>query len=426
MHKEPHELGALEAHALIESGRLSAEALARSCLARIEALEPTIGAFVHFDKDHFLGQAQLSDQEGRAGPLRGLPVGIKDIFDTVDLPTEYGSPIYENFQPRRDAAVAMIRRAGGVIAGKTTTTEFAGLAPTPTRNPRHLDHTPGGSSAGSAAAVAAGMVPLAIGTQTGGSIIRPAAYCGVVGFKPSFGSIERTGVRPAVETLDTIGVFARSVPDAAHLFAVLAGQPSAGLDAASEPMAPRIGLCRTLQWSAASPIIQEALLDAAVLMGTAGAECRDFNLPTVFQDLMEAQRVIMMHGSLLSTLSEYHHQPDALSPETMGFIQAGLRLSPGDVEHAWSLFNEARIQLAEAMDTIDVLMTPAVPDTAPLGLSSTGDAIFNKLWTALGLPAITLPFGTAPNGLPLSVQIVGKSGRDADLLNYSRWIETRI
>jgi Asp-tRNA(Asn)/Glu-tRNA(Gln) amidotransferase A subunit family amidase len=427
MDKEPFEIGVLEALSLLRAGRLGVEALVRSCLERIDAMEPSVGAFVRFDRDFVLDQARRIGGEDGQGPLWGLPVGIKDIFDTIDLPTEYGSAIYEGFRPRRDAtAVATIRRAGGVIAGKTTTTEFAGLAPTPTRNPKHLEHTPGGSSAGSAAAVAAGMVPLAIGTQTGGSIIRPAAYCGIVGFKPSFGSIDRTGVRPAVETLDTIGVFARSVADAAHLFAVLAGERVQLFGGPGEPVVPRIGLCRTLQWNSAAPVIQHSLLDVAEILRQAGADCIDFHVPLIFEGLIEAQRVIMMHGTLLSTLSEYHHQPTLLSRQTMELVQAGLTISPDEVRRAWALFERARVFLSESMETIDILITPSVPDTAPRGLTSTGDAVFNKLWTALGVPAVTLPFGDAANGLPLSVQLIGKRGLDNELLGYARWVEANL
>ncbi|TGN61854.1 amidase [Paracoccus liaowanqingii] len=421
-----HDLDARTVLALIDTGTIRAEDLVQSCLDRIDAREPLIGAFAYLDPEQAMAEARRADANRDAGRLRGLPVGIKDIFDTLDMPTEYGSEIYQGFRPRRNAtAVARIRQAGGIIPGKTATTEFAGLCPSKTRNPRNTEYSPGGSSSGSAAAVADRMLPLAIGTQTGGSIIRPAAFCGVVGYKPSFGMIDRTGVRPAVESLDTIGVFARCVGDAALLASVLGGDPQLG-DSADRDFVPRIGLCRTRQWNDADADSQKAVQIAAQKLQSSHGVLRDFTTPQVFHDLLESIATIYNYGTLNSTMSEYLHNPSQLSAETLQLIEAGLQVTPQALCSARQHVAQAACAFDQVMvdSGFDVLITPATVGEAPQGLTSTGDSLFNKVWTALGVPALTIPHLTGANGLPLGLQIIGRRNDDRRVTASAAWIES--
>jgi amidase len=282
---------ALEAARRIADGSLTSEALVRACLERISEREPVVRAWQHLDLDAALKIARQVDQFG-SGPLKGIPIGVKDIIDTADMPTGYGSPLYETFRPPRDAAcVALARHAGALILGKTVTTEFAYFQPGRTRNPHDPARTPGGSSSGSAAAVASGMVPLAFGTQTAGSIIRPASFCGCVGYKPTFGLIDRTGVRPFADSLDTIEVFASTVQDAAFFASTIAGRPD--LRITDEVFRPRIGLTRTHAWEAAEPATATAIDEAAARLRATGLEVREVALPDRWRGLLEAQKTIM-------------------------------------------------------------------------------------------------------------------------------------
>jgi Asp-tRNA(Asn)/Glu-tRNA(Gln) amidotransferase A subunit family amidase len=401
---------ALEAARRIADGSLTVEALLKACLERIGQREPHVQAWQHLDADAALERARHVDRFG-SGPLKGIPVGVKDMIDTADMPTGYGSPIYESYRPQRDAAcVAMARQAGAVILGKTVTTEFAYFQPGKTRNPRDPGRTPGGSSSGSAAAVADGMVPLAFGTQTAGSVIRPASFCGCVGYKPTFGVIDRTGVRPFSDNLDTVGVFARTVEDAGFFASVLAGRPD--LHIGGEAIRPCVGLTRTHEWSAAEPAVAAVLEEATTRLRTAGVEVREVALPERWRGLQEAQKTIMAFEAARACAPDLLNAADRLSVKLRDFLEAGTRVTPEAYEAARELVAEARADLPDVVDGLDVLLTPGAPGEAPRGLEATGDPVFNRIWTALGVPCISVPGLTGPSGMPVGVQVVGRWGDD--------------
>jgi Asp-tRNA(Asn)/Glu-tRNA(Gln) amidotransferase A subunit family amidase len=407
-------LTALEAARRIADGSLTSEALVRACLDRIGEREPLVQAWQHLDMDAALNMARHLDQFG-SGPLKGIPIGVKDIIDTADLPTGYGSPLYETFRPPRDAAcVALARHAGALILGKTVTTEFAYFQPGKTRNPHDPDRTPGGSSSGSAAAVASGMVPLAFGTQTAGSIIRPASFCGCVGYRPTFGLIDRTGVRPFADSLDTVGVFATTVGDAAFFASVIAGRPN--LRIADEAFRPRIGLTRTHAWEVAEPASATALDEAAARLRAAGLEVREVALPDRWRGLLEAQKTIMAFDAARSHAPEMLTASDRLGAKLRELLEAGALIAPEDYDAARALVAEARTGFSDVVDGLDVLLTLSAPGEAPEGLGATGDPIFNRIWTALGVPCISVPGLTGLSGMPVGVQVVGRWGDDQRML----------
>jgi Asp-tRNA(Asn)/Glu-tRNA(Gln) amidotransferase A subunit family amidase len=418
---QPHGLSAAEAARRIAARELTSEALVASCLERIAAREPEVQAWAWLDREAALAQARARDRQSPRSPLHGVPVGIKDVIDTADMPTEYNSPIYRGYRPRWDAAcVALLRLAGCVILGKTVTTEFANNHPARTRNPRDPAHTPGGSSSGSAAAVADFMVPLALGTQTGGSTIRPAAYCGVVGLKPSFNTINRAGLKFVAESLDTIGVLARSPEDASLGLQVLSGRdlpdfaPHGGRSA-------RIGLCRTPRWGEADGATQAAVEGAARLLARAGARVGEFELPEGCAQLFEDHGVIMHYEAARALAWEYHSHADEISASLRPRIEEGWRLPRDAYDAARRLARDCRRRLAEAMRDYDFLLTPSAPGEAPATLATTGSSVFNRLWTLLGVPCVTLPFGRGSRGLPLAVQLVGSFDDDTGLLGWSHW-----
>jgi len=352
--------------------------------------------------------------------LHGIPVGIKDIFDTADMPTEYNSSIYRGHRPRADAAaVTLLRQAGCVILGKTATAEFANLHPPVTRNPRNPAHTPGGSSSGSAAAVADRMVPLALGTQTAGSVIRPAAFCGVVGLKPSFGSINRAGVKPVSDTLDTIGLFSNTVEDAAQALHVLSGRPVP--DFAARIAAPRIGFARTSRWNDSDAATHAALESAATRLAGAGADVRDATLPAAAEAFFEALSLIMNFESARALAWERSKHREAISATLLKRLDEGWAMPRERYDNARRTARDARRQFADLMRGFDFLLTPSARGEAPKGLASTGDSLFNRVWTLLGVPCITLPCGSGPNGLPLGMQLVAAIEQDTALLAHAHW-----
>ncbi len=424
----PARLGANSAAAKIKAGELSSEALVQACLDRAADREPQIRAWSWLDADAALAQARACDRAvGPKGPLHGVPVGVKDVIDTADMPTAYGSAIYKGYHPRADAAcVSLARAAGAVILGKTETAEFASIHPAATRNPLAPAHTPGGSSSGSAAAVADFMVPLALGTQTGGSTIRPAAFCGVVGYKPSFNRINRAGLKFSAESFDTIGLFARSVDDIALLAHVMSGQERLGDAELREVKAPRIGLCRTSRWSQASSQMREAIESAAQQMAAAGADVELVELVPDFEQLHEAHALIMQYEAARATAWEYRVHGDLLSPAFHRRMRAGLAIPYERYEGALRQAESGRQDFADVWGELDVLITPSAVDEAPLGLENTGDAVFNRIWTLLGVPCVHLPFGTGTAGLPLGLQVVGRRQDDVATLTCARWIEDRL
>ena len=415
-----HRLSAAEAARAIHAGRLTSEKLVAACLERIAARDGELAAWIHVNADVSLAQARALDRQAPQGPLHGIPVGIKDIIDTADMPTGYGSPIYRGHRPSADAAaVALLRRSGCVILGKTATAEFANLHPPATRNPRNPAHTPGGSSSGSAAAVADHMVPLALGTQTGGSMIRPAAFCGVIGLKPSFGSINRTGVKPVSDSLDTLGSFTNSVEDAGLAQHLLCGRSAPDFSAKSA--APRIGFARTLRWKDADAATHAALESAAGRLAAAGADVKDAALPPAAEALFDAQGLIMDFEAARALAWEQENHRDAISATLRTRLERGWAISRAQYDEARQTARDARRQFADLMRGFDLLMTPSAKGEAPLGLASTGDSLFNRVWTLLGTPCVTLPSGSGPQGLSLGIQLVAAYEQDTALLVHAQW-----
>jgi Asp-tRNA(Asn)/Glu-tRNA(Gln) amidotransferase A subunit family amidase len=403
----------------------NSEALVAACLERIAEREPEVHAWAYLDAERALAEARQRDREAPRSPLHGVPVGIKDAIDTADMPTEYNSPIYRGHRPKADAAcVTLLRRAGCVILGKTVTTEFANNHPAATRNPHNLQHTPGGSSSGSAAAVADRMVPLALGTQTGGSVIRPAAYCGVAACKPSFGSINRAGLKFVAESLDTIGVFARTAQELAPLLEVLTARKPT--DPFSKDSKPRVGLCRTPRWRDADAETQASLERAARTLAAAGARVSEFEMPSGSQDLFDRHKAVMGFETARGLAWEYSNFPDQISPTLAPRLQAGWKVTREEYDEMREIARTCRRRLADQMREFDFLLTPSAPGAAPASLASTGDPVFNRAWTLLGVPCVTLPFGSAANGLPLGVQLVGAFDHDMKLVAWAQWAEHRL
>ncbi len=438
------ELGAytaLEARDRIASGTLSAAALCESYLQRIAAREREIGAFAHLDEAQVRAAAKAADDyrgTGRPlGALHGLPVGIKDIIDTADMPTENGTVIDAGRRPRKDAEVVRrLRQAGAIIMGKTVTMELAFFAPGKTRNPHNPAHTPGGSSSGSAAGVAAGFLPLAVGSQTFGSVIRPASFCGVVGFKPSFGLISRAGVRLLAPPLDTVGVFAKTVSDAALIADALTGHDPGDHDSRAEPpprmlekvlaappVTPKLAFVKTPAWDEAEAATQKGFIELAKALGTF---CVEVALPEIFSDWMDALRVLMRAGMAHNLSFYYREGKERLSQPLRSLIEEGQMISAVDYLAAL----DRRAALSHALDQLfeshDAILTPAAPGEAPAGLGSTGNPAFNGLWTLCGVPAVTLPMLQGPKGLPIGVQLVGRRGHDARLLRTAQWLTQRV
>ena len=413
---------AAEAARAIATGRTTSEAVVAACLARIAEREEIVRAWAFLDPEQALAQARACDAAAEsAGPLHGVPVGIKDIFDTADMPTGMGSPIYEGHRPAADAAaVAILRQAGAVILGKTVTAEFAGTHPGPTTNPHDRARTPGGSSQGSAAAVADFMVPVALGTQTGGSVLRPSSYCGIFGFKPSFGTINRSGIKSAAESLDTVGLHARGLDDIALLADVLCGRPPGGIAMLQAP--PRIGLCRTPLWHLAQPETETAIDRAAEAARAAGAAVEPVALPEPFAALAHARRAINDYERARSMAHEWRADRDRLSPAMQETVAAGLAVPHAEYRAARARSRDCRNMLDWLFDDWDALLVPAVNGEAPPGLAYAGDPAFQALWTMLHVPAIALPTHRGPNDLPVGIQLVARRGADDALLAVAGWL----
>ncbi len=418
-------LSALDLARRIETGALTPAAVIDLCVEAIAAREPEIGAFVALDIEAARRRAKSEAAALTAAPLRGLPVGVKDIFDTADLPTEYGSPIYAGHRPVADcAAVSLLRRAGGLVIGKTVTTEFAYMQPAKTRNPRNLEHTPGGSSSGSAAAVAAGMVPIATGTQTGGSVIRPAAYCGVAGFKPSYRLLPTVGIKCFSWSLDTVGLFAAGIADVAFATAAISGR-DLRVDRAA-PSTPRVLVLRTRGWDEASADMRQALERAARAAEAAGATIADIELPDVAQDAFRAQPLIQNFEAFRALAYEYDHHRDQLGPMLRQALDEAAAISAEDYDAARRTTKRARHALNELLGEANVILTPSAPGAAPRSLASTGSPIFNRIWTLMGTPCVNVPGLKDAAGLPLGVQIVGRFGRDRATLEAALFFEAAI
>jgi Asp-tRNA(Asn)/Glu-tRNA(Gln) amidotransferase A subunit family amidase len=436
----PERLSASEAARAIASGALSAEQLVEACLARMREVEPAVQAWHYLDEAHALAQARARDvdrAQGRAiGPLHGVPVGIKDIIDTTDMPTEDGTVLHAGRRPDRDAAVvAQLRAAGAVILGKTVTTECATYAPGKTRNPHDPTRTPGGSSSGSAAAVAAGMVPLAIGTQSNASIIRPASFCGVYGFKPTHGLISRHGILKLSRSLDCVGVFARSLDDIALAAEQLTGfdendpdtQPRARIPfqatlASEPPLAPRVAWVKTPIWERADESTRQAFDELATALG---AQCQEYPLSDTLAQAWDWHRTIMEAEMALHLDAEYEKGRERLSESLRAQLARGREISALAYQRALARVPRLSEGFDELFAAFDAIVTPATRGTAP-PLESTGDPAFGTLWTLAGMPALSLPLMHGPDGLPLGVQLVGRRHDDARLLRTARWLQTQV
>jgi len=418
---ELNRLSATQAAQRLARRELGAEQLLRACFARIEQRDDAVHAWAALDKAQALAQARALDQSATRGVLHGLPFGVKDMFATCDLPTRYGSPIYENCRPPLDAAaVALCREAGAIVAGKTVTTEFATFHPGPTRNPHNLAYTPGGSSSGSAAAVADCMVPFALGTQTAGSIIRPAAYCGVVGYKPSFGRIARAGLKSLADSLDTIGGLARTVDDVA-LFASVLMRDSA-LRELDYDARPRIGMYRTLQWRHTQPETRQAYTRAASALSRAGAHVTELELPPELCALVQVHADIMSVEAAQSLAFERTRHAAQLSGSLQALLDAGAQISADEHRANQARAAQGRIQAESWFEQYDILLAPSASGEAPFIDQGTGDPQFCRVWTLFGAPCVHLPFETGPQGLPVGLQAVGRPGDDRRTLAIARWI----
>jgi Asp-tRNA(Asn)/Glu-tRNA(Gln) amidotransferase A subunit family amidase len=426
----------------IAEGRLTSEELVQACLERIRALEPKVQAWTFLDEEHALAQARAADERKRSGqpigPLHGVPVGVKDIFDTADMPTENCTVLHKGRTPREDAAaVRSLRAAGAAILGKTVTTECAYFSPGKTRNPHNPEHTPGGSSSGSAAAVAAGMVPLALGSQTAGSTIRPASFCGVYGYKPTHGLIPRSGALQLSRTLDHVGLFARTIEDIALLAEQLAGWdekdpdtrprarvPLQALAAEEPPIPPVLAFIKTPQWERADADTREAFGELVEALGDRVEEVE------LFPSALEAwdwQRTIMAAEMAANLEREWRAGKDRLSPQLRELIERGREVRAVDYQRAMGAIVPAVESLDELfMERYDAILTPAALGTAPRGLASTGDPVFCTPWTLLGMPALSVPLMQGANRLPLGAQLVGRRGFDARLMRTARWLVAKL
>ncbi len=437
----PTELSAAEAVRQLRDGDITSEALVTACLERIDAVDGDVQAWAHRDADYALEQARARDAARQSGdpvgPLHGIPVGVKDIFDTGDLPTENGTVLDSGRQAGADCrVVSLLKEAGAVIMGKTVTTELAVYGPGKTRNPHNSDHTPGGSSSGSAAAVAAGMVPLAVGSQTNGSTIRPASYCGVVGFKPSHGLIPRTGILAQSHWLDTVGVFGRSVEDAALIAETLVAFDVGDVDSAARarpplaataveepPLPPTFAFAKTAVWDQADKETQEAFGELSDFLGE---ECDDLDLPDPFDHAVDFHRMIMCADLAKSFAAYYHRGKDELTETLRDMIEEGQKVTAVDYNRAVDWREVLNSGIEQVFERYDAIITPATTGEAPAGLESTGSPAFCTLWTYCGTPAITLPLLTGAGGLPLGVQLVGRRGDDARLLRTANWLAGHV
>jgi Asp-tRNA(Asn)/Glu-tRNA(Gln) amidotransferase A subunit family amidase len=420
-----HEQSASSLVPQLERREITAEQLVRACLDRIEAREGDVQAWEYLAADSALEQARQLDRRPVQGLLHGIPVAVKDLFDTADMPTTYGSPIYASHQPTADAAaVALCRAQGALMLGKTVSTEFATFKPGKTRNPRGVTHTPGGSSSGSAAAVADCMVPLAFASQTAASVIRPAAFCGAVGYKPSFGIVNRTGVKALSDSLDTVGFIARSVDDVALFAAATTGDR--GLLQLDVSHAPRIALCHTHEWPHADEDTHKAFEHVARALAVAGMPIRELQLPLLFSQLMQAQKEIMEFDLVRSLAHERLRQPHLLSDQLNQVLHSGLEI-PVERHYAnLQLAQSARGMVSNAFGAFEVLLAPSAVGEAPDTLTQTGDPVFGRVWTLLGLPCVHLPFFKGRTGMPVGLQVVGRHGEDKVVLRVAKWLMERL
>jgi Asp-tRNA(Asn)/Glu-tRNA(Gln) amidotransferase A subunit family amidase len=409
-------LTAVELHSAVARGESSAEAIARAALARTEEREPTLHAWKLLDAPGLIAMARAVDGGHMPGLLAGVPLGVKDIIDVAGLPTGQGSPLYEGRRADADAwCVARARAAGALFPGKTVTTEFAYFSPGPTTNPHRSTHTPGGSSSGSAAAVAAGMVPVAFGTQTAGSLVRPASFCGVFAIKPGFGHAPMDGIKPFAPSLDTLGWFARDAQDLELMRCAIAGLPFEPL-ALPDAAALRLGVCPTHEWNAIDAGGALVFEEAVRLAARAGLGLQEVAPPPALAGLVQAQKTIMAFEAARSLAAERTHHAASLSAPLRELLDLGAALAPDDYAAARRQAERGRAALPGLFDGIDALLVPSAPGEAPAGLAATGDPVFSRVWTLLGVPCVNVPGLHGPQGLPVGVQLVGRQGGERALL----------
>lgn len=422
----PAKLSITAARRAMDAGNLTAESLMRACLERVDEREQDVLAWVALDRDMALANAKAADASGRQGALGGIPVALKDIIDTADLGTEYNSVIYKGHRPSEDAAcVTAVKEAGGAVIGKTVTTTFAHRNPGPTRNPHNPGHSPGGSSSGSAAAVADFMVPLALGTQTGGSVLRPGAYCGILAYKPAFDAINFGGTKQISASLDTLGFYARSLDDLPIAGAALQGRNDP-LPVADDGKAPKIALVRTTSWDQAQECGRNLVEDVFGKLGAGGAAIREVDLPPPFPGLFDAHTVVGAVEPLTALAWEIENDWDGIPEPTQKLIEEGREFGLEKYVEALALGETCRRQLPEVIDEDEIILTLPAPGEAPEGLSSTGSAEFNRLWTFLHVPCLHIPVDRGPTGLPIGIQLVSRRGSEAHLLGAARWVSRKL
>ena len=428
--REPlYRLSAVRLAQMIAQGEASSEVVTRSFVDAIRGREKEIQAFAWFDADRAIAVARELHLVSRRGPLHGLPVAIKDNIDTADMPTGYGSIIYEGHRPHCDAAcVGLLKNAGAFVLGKMVSAELANFTPGPTRNPHNLAHSPGGSSSGSAAAVAAHFAPVALGTQTAGSVIRPAAYCGVVGYKPSPRLIPRAGAKPNSDTLDEIGTFARSVEDTAFVASVLTAKPAwrelpkQGRDGT----APALGWTATAQRAAGSDRMLANCEDAVARLKSKGARPADVTWPRVFDGLFEAQKTVQVYETARALGPEYAYRKQRLSTRMVDIIETGFGIAAEDYVAALQLGRACTAAIDSLFGAADIVLAPSATGEAPAGITSTGDPVFNRPWQLLACPVVHLPYGKGETGLPLGISVIARPGDDARLLAAAAWVEAKL
>ncbi|HCU89746.1 MAG TPA: amidase [Gammaproteobacteria bacterium] len=413
-------LTATAAGQLIADNELSSVELTQACLDRIAERNEDVGAFRHLNPKFSLSEAARADRETPRSPLHGVPFAIKDVIDTKDFPTEYGTPIHRGHQPIEDAAcISLMRRAGAVILGKVVSTEYAIYNPAETRHPMNLDHTPGGSSSGTAASVCDRMVPIAFGNQTAGSLIRPAAFCGVYGLKPTHGTTDGSGILPLQPYFDTLGYMARSIEDIQAFYGVVSEQNQSLLWPADKR--PKIGLCKTSQWSFAESETRSVLIQAAAKFEEQRAVVEEFELPSDYADLPDVHRRVLYAGVAKSLEKDYRDAKDYMSDILLEIIEEGLSTSSKEYDEAFAFADQCRQSVNERFYDFDAIICPSAPGEAPKGMA-TGNPIFQVTWTLLGVPCLNLPVGFGPSGLPVGIQLIGRRYDDKAILALGRYL----
>ena len=421
-----NDLTATEIVNLVSSRKTSCEAVVRACLERIGQREPEVGAWHYLNPEQVIAQARSMDKSSRRGPLIGVPFGIKDIIDSCDMPTEYGSPIYKGYQPKNDATcIALSRKAGGILLGKTVSTEFANQYPGKTRNPFDATRTPGGSSSGSAAAVGDRMVPLAIGTQTTGSTIRPASFCGTFGYRPTYGDLRCAGVKEASGSLDTLGLIARSVEDISLYRDVLMGIEPRPLPV--DGRVPSIGFCRTHLWPIIEPHTQKLLEDAAQALRKAGAVVKEITLPPEFERIEDAHRWVSSFEFARNFTWEIENHWEGISERLRGGrIKDGLACTYEKYIESRNFAEKCRADFGKVFGDCDVLLAASATGEAPVGTNSTGNVSPSAIWTTVHVPVMTIPVFKGPHGLPVGAQLIARRNDDRKLFSAAQWVYRQL